>query len=726
MDTRSLILALAALPLFAPSPAPGDESDLAAEIVKLRDEADPERIAELADFGNRAAMEGLIECYDVMGSIFMRREILLALAGFDSVPGAAEPALEKIMEIATASKEVELREFAVDALAECKELGKTFLVMIVDSPAPDMVRERAMLRHVERAEESDLEWYRTHYRPETEKKDEDKRTRRKKPERDDDADGDEGEGDLAIIRLPRLRSLAFEALAPHLEARDVVLAASDGNKDIRRLALRELHRRGDRNAEELAEERYGRVDEKDEVRIEAATILAELQGDKVVRQFIEDGRKFATPLPLRWALADILAGMDDKGVRTKLLKLVGKGKAHEKLFVLRAVRDIEDDKLVKSLRRLLADKNLDVKIQAAQILGERRDAESIKSFETMIKKAKEDELLVSVAIEALSRIHEDDEEWKQRLLEYSRGEETLVRNAAIKQLARMGDGNLDLMVEALRHVDWSTRVAALRAIEGLRDPAGIGPIVEQMQGETGLVLRRFADTLWRLTGQPFRTNARAWKGWWDRDGADFEIITPEELEKRVAEEEMRRLRQITRSSFFGIRIESHRVIFIIDVSGSMNEPTESTYVGEGGPPRIDVAKRELSRCIDSLEPGSLFNIIPFSDGVSPWLEEGVAQCDADSKEEAKTFVSRMGALGGTNLYGSLQEAFRDPDVDTIFVLSDGEPTVGDVIDPGSIREHVGLWNEHRGIVIHSIAVGGNLQVLEWLAEDNGGTHVKFH
>ena len=49
-----------------------------------------------------------------------------------------------------------------------------------------------------------------------------------------------------------------------------------------------------------------------------------------------------------------------------------------------------------------------------------------------------------------------------------------------------------------------------------------------------------------------------------------------------------------------------------------------------------------------------------------------------------------------------------------------------MIDPGSIREHVRLWNENRGIVIHSIAVGGKLQVLEWLAEDHGGTHVKFH
>jgi len=59
------------------------------------------------------------------------------------------------------------------------------------------------------------------------------------------------------------------------------------------------------------------------------------------------------------------------------------------------------------------------------------------------------------------------------------------------------------------------------------------------------------------------------------------------------------------------------------------------------------------------------------------------------------------------------------------VMSDGEPSVGDVVDPLMIREHVKSWNEHRGIVLNTIAIGGQFQILEWLAEDSGGTHVKF-
>jgi hypothetical protein len=95
------------------------------------------------------------------------------------------------------------------------------------------------------------------------------------------------------------------------------------------------------------------------------------------------------------------------------------------------------------------------------------------------------------------------------------------------------------------------------------------------------------------------------------------------------------------------------------------------------------------------------------------------------RAEAVEYVERLGAFGGTNLYGALKDAFTDPDVDTIFVMSDGEPSVGAVVDPLLIREEVAAWNAHRGIVINTIGIGGQFQVLEWLAEDSGGIHVKY-
>jgi hypothetical protein len=75
--------------------------------------------------------------------------------------------------------------------------------------------------------------------------------------------------------------------------------------------------------------------------------------------------------------------------------------------------------------------------------------------------------------------------------------------------------------------------------------------------------------------------------------------------------------------------------------------------------------------------------------------------------------------------GALYIAFEDPIVDTIYVLSDGDPTVGAQTDPGQIRETVREWNRHRGVKLHCIAVGGDLDTLEWLAEDSGGQYVRI-
>ena len=59
------------------------------------------------------------------------------------------------------------------------------------------------------------------------------------------------------------------------------------------------------------------------------------------------------------------------------------------------------------------------------------------------------------------------------------------------------------------------------------------------------------------------------------------------------------------------------------------------------------------------------------------------------------------------------------------MLGDGEPTAGDFVDAGLIREAVADWNATRGIQIHTVAVGGSLQLMEWLAEDSGGRYVEF-
>ncbi|MAF67427.1 MAG: hypothetical protein CMJ84_17440 [Planctomycetes bacterium] len=708
------------LALAAPTASPSDDVEqLIGELESSRDNADPDLLLQLAGKRSRAACDGLIGLYGKMSSVYMKREIVRALATLDGADDAEQPALEHVMGVATDSSEPELREAAIEALGTASHLGKTFLELIVDSAAEDDVRTHAMRLHVRRAGAEDHAWYRKLFELEKGSAREKKADRKRREK--------EEQGALIVHGLATVRELAFEAVAHALEDEELTEALEDPWRGIRRLALEALHGREPRKALAKAEEVFASNEAHADLRIAAARVIAAENGARAADDFIETADKFITPQRLRYALAELLAEMGDEKVEKKLARMVGKGKKpFNKLWVLRAVRNGTSPKLSKSLQRCLSDRDESVRVAAARVLAERKDTDALKALQKMIDKTKGADS-VAAAIAAVGVLRADDAEWEAELVTYAEHEESSIRNAALAQLGAEGrTEHIDLLASALEHTDWSTRYAALLSLERLRTPAAVPFMIERMGEEQGRLLHEFADTLFRLTGQPFRTATGNWKAWWEREGAGFQLIARDELAKRRVEEEDRRLKQITNVKFFGIRIVSHRVIFIVDVSGSMNETMRARVAGESAnTTRLTVAQRQLASCIDSLDRGALFNIITFSSDVSSWLDTGIGGSTGKTREEAKEWVERLGAMGATNLYDSLRFSFEDPDVDTIFILSDGEPTAGDQTDPHVIREHVAEWNENRGIVINTIACGGDLQVLEWLAEDSGGEHVSF-
>lgn len=695
-----------------------DAASLLTEIKSKRDEADPVLLKELAELRSKAGADALLEAYDSMGSIYMRREVLRALATLDGVNDAQQSALQKLMDVATGAKERELRESAIDLLGDCPNLGKTFLASIVESTAQDDVRERAMELHIARAEEADQIWYRKLFVIESDnKKDKDKKKKKKKGD-------DDEEKELIQYRLASVRGMAFEALAPSLNDVEIHEAAADDSAGIRRLALLEMERRGDKQLDNYVEDVFSSNIEVSENRILAAQIIARMKGAKAAADFFDVGEKAATPTSVRFALADLLTELNDEAVNKKVAKQVGKGRGMEKIFYMRAARSIDDPKVSKALQKLLADKDTEIQAIAAEIIAQRKDESAIPALEKALKKPKDEEAARAFVF-ALSKLYGADADWDARLVEFAQGEDVYLRNAALKHFGASGK-HTDLLHSALGHPQWSTRLVALEALASMRTVESVGWMIQQMQSEEGRMLHEFADVLFELTGQPFRTSKGSWRGWWEGEGKDAPLIDAGELRKRRKEEEDRRLKQVTSVEFFGIRIISERVAFVIDVSGSMTEMLRARYVDEKGETRMTVAQRELQRCIDGLATKALFNVIAFNSGVDRWLEDGIAGSTPENRGQAKEWVARLGAGGGTNIYDSLREAFNDPEVDTIYLLSDGEPSAGTHTDPGIIRDHVRRWNENRGVVIHCIAVGGSLSVLEWLAEDSGGKYIKYN
>jgi HEAT repeat protein len=305
--------------------------------------------------------------------------------------------------------------------------------------------------------------------------------------------------------------------------------------------------------------------------------------------------------------------------------------------------------------------------------------------------------------------------------------------------------------------DWSLRKAAVESLGKIRTKESIGPLVERFQVVDGLMREVIYKALVAITGQDFRYRAASWKRWWDKYGPAFKVPTEAEIEKarKLAAEALRGYAKPDKRKYHTIETLSKKMVFVIDISSSMRDkiviPGDAPdSVREAYPDRVkmEIAKREMISLLTTLDHNVYFNIITFAGRVKPWEDTLVP---GSQRNSAIKFVSRLKPVepprgggrrgvkagGGieqkTNTYGALMEAFGLADAavpnwrarakaDTIFLVTDGVPTIGKIIEVPKLIRAITEMNKTRGVIIHVITfdkVSGRR--LRKLAEDNGGT-----
>ncbi|WP_161604399.1 VWA domain-containing protein [Roseiconus nitratireducens] len=175
-------------------------------------------------------------------------------------------------------------------------------------------------------------------------------------------------------------------------------------------------------------------------------------------------------------------------------------------------------------------------------------------------------------------------------------------------------------------------------------------------------------------------------------------------------------RHLGRSKYYGIDIYAQRMLFIIDRSGSMN-----TQVGSRT--RLQRAKRELITALDGLDEACEFGILVFDRNVRAWREELVPATESN-KREAIQFVQYLSAGSSTNTHAALCRGLNfDAQMEAIFLLTDGKPTYGQLVQPAAILTDVLRRNESRHVTVNTIAIAVEPLMqgfLRNLAEPSGG------
>jgi von Willebrand factor type A domain len=164
------------------------------------------------------------------------------------------------------------------------------------------------------------------------------------------------------------------------------------------------------------------------------------------------------------------------------------------------------------------------------------------------------------------------------------------------------------------------------------------------------------------------------------DEANVTIIDLQGTKAKLADK-VNKLQIETENKFAGIAMTGKNVVFLVDMSGSMDRTDENTLAPEKwGTVRDTVCK--VMRSIPDLEK---FQVILFSGKVRYLLEstDWIVYEKEKSIDRIHKAITAVKPAEDTNLYAGLEEAFkfRDKGLDTIYFFSDGLPTSGPGMTP---------------------------------------------
>ncbi len=282
---------------------------------------------------------------------------------------------------------------------------------------------------------------------------------------------------------------------------------------------------------------------------------------------------------------------------------------------------------------------------------------------------------------------------------------------------------------------WTVKDSVLSFMETFRDLRSIPILIDFLSTVAAgrdqyreRTFRRIIEVLNSLTGVTSPgSDPLAWKEWWDENGSTFAL--PPEVSMRVGY-------QTGAAHFFSIPINSDNALFILDISGSMAAPLTRNDPDSEEESKLTRACAELMIALSDLDPSVHFNIFLFNDAIKRFSRDFKSASKVNIIA-AEHFFRRAQAEGGTNIFDALNQALKleaigivdrfgeEVDCDTVFLLSDGVPSSGTVIDPEEIINIISSANQRKRIRFHTIYLGEeHSEFMREFAQRNFGHYIR--
>ncbi|MAG57196.1 MAG: hypothetical protein CMJ83_12960 [Planctomycetes bacterium] len=458
---------------------------------------------------------------------------------------------------------------------------------------------------------------------------------------------------------------------------------------------------------------------------------------RFLRAVLQKGGVHDARLRIRLSVLRVLAGLADEPEWAERLMELGTRGGRGTLkglefWVERALGTMRTPGHVQRLLAYVRSEDPQARLLALGALARLENPEHVPMIVPLLPRLRElashenPEVVVRV-LAVLSRLHRLDV--LPPLFKAVRDPDPFIRLAAVRALKPKValPGVVAFLSRLLTDDVALVREEAVIALEKAPDRSAVPVLVARLEKEPLRIRMALAKTLQAITGFEYGPEFGPWASWLKSTkaanklhGADVRKPPPSPYAKPP--------------EYFDIPVLSDRMLFIIDVSGSMGYSVgDSTKT----PTRMEHAKLELVNVLKRLDERSRFNILFFARHVAPWTA-GLVPATKHNKEQAIAAVSALVPRGGTNSYGALELAFNAfRSIDTIYFLSDGIPSIGKSISQERIIQKVWDWNRLRGVRIHTISllVGEQLnpfrrkredkddaaRFMRILAEETGGT-----
>jgi hypothetical protein len=261
------------------------------------------------------------------------------------------------------------------------------------------------------------------------------------------------------------------------------------------------------------------------------------------------------------------------------------------------------------------------------------------------------------------------------------------------------------------------RHAVVSAVARFQEPASVAFLVATIGSSDGQLKYEAVRHLVRLTGENFGGQVGEWKKWWESNRDAFRPPAPTGTAATGARPSAEpAMWDYNLPKFFGLPIYAKRVVFVIDKSKSMLSAAD-------GISRLDTAEKELEAAIRQLPDDTWFEVIAYNDSEQRFSGK-LVQATPSQKSGAVRFIYSLVAERTTDIYDTLADALQfDENIEAIFLLSDGVPTSGTVVDPAVILNNVTIQNAALRVSVNTIGIdaqGPAGEFLKRLALDNFG------